>query len=58
METIKYEEVIEIGPRKISKLSKIPVIYLPQEFLPLYGKRVMVVLKVLPERRGLKVEGG
>ncbi|MEM4938618.1 MAG: hypothetical protein QXX69_03620 [Sulfolobales archaeon] len=58
MENVKYEEVIEIGPRKISRISKFPLIYLPQEFLPLYGKRVMVVLKVLPERRGLKVEGG
>jgi len=51
MEVLRYEDVIEIGPRKVSRISKYPLIYLPQELLPLYGKRVMVVLKVLPERK-------
>lgn len=45
-----YENVIELGPRRIGKVAGFPVIYLPKELLPkLYGKKVMVIIEMLPE---------
>lgn len=44
-----YEDVIELGPRKIGKTSGWPVIYLPKEFVSLHKRKVMVTIKLLPE---------
>jgi len=38
-----------VGPRKIGKTSKGPVIYLGKSLAPLIGRRALVIVKILKE---------
>jgi len=43
------EEVIEVGPRKITRGGTSVAIILGKDFIPLKGRRAIVVLKLLRE---------
>jgi len=43
------EEVIEVGPRKITRGGSSVIVILGKDFIPLKGRRAIVVLKLLRE---------
>jgi len=47
---VDEKKVYLIGPRKVGRSGKEPVVYLGKDFEHLLGKKVMLILQVLEEK--------